>query len=268
MRFLVLFFFLTSSLFATPKVVVSIAPTKFLVQKIAGDEVRVEKFVPEGASPHSFEPTPKQLLEAAKGDIWFRIGEGFEGKALDVVKTKIVNLREGLSLISGPHCKCHPNDIYDPHIWLSVALLKAQAKTITKALSGLIPDSAFVFESNLAKLTNDLDELDSQIHSLLDTCPRKYILVTHPAFGYFCRDYGLTQLSIETDGKEPSPKQIADLLKKAKSEKIDRLILEPQHNSKGGLRMADELRVPVIWLDPYQENVIENMKNIAEAIAR
>ena len=262
------FLLLTLPALAAPKVIVSLAPTKYLVERIAGDKVIVEKFVPSGASPHSYEPTPRQLLDAASGVLWFRIGEGFEGRTLDVIKdkTKIVNLRDGLPLLSGPSCKCHPNDIYDPHIWLSIPLLKIQAQTITNALSGILPDSKPLFEANLAKLQEDLSTLDFELQGVMLKCPRKFILVTHPAFGYFCRDYGLTQLSIEVDGKEPTARQMTDLIQIARAQNIDRLILEPQHNTKGGFRVAAELNIPVIWLDPYQENVMENLKAIAKAI--
>lgn len=268
--FRTLFIFFLLPLFAVaapPKVIVTVAPTKFIVERIAGDKVIVEKFVPAGASPHSFEPTSRQLLEASKGVLWFRIGEGFEGRTLDVFKgkTKIINLRDGLPLICGKSCQCHPQDPHDPHIWLSTRLLKIQSKTIAQALSELLPDSKPLFESNLAELTAELDILDDEIKAMVAASPRKYILVTHPAFGYFCRDYGLTQLSIEFEGKEPTPRQMTDLLQLAREQKIDRIFLEPQHNTKGGLRIASELNIPTFWLDPYKENVLENLKTIAKA---
>lgn len=267
-RYLFIFLFFPYILVASPpKVIVTVAPTKFLVEKIAGNRVEVEKFVPAGASPHSFEPTSRQLLEASKGVLWFRIGEGFEGRTLDVFKgkTKLVNLRDGLPLISGQSCRCHPQDPHDPHIWLSTHLLKIQSKTITQALSDLLPESKSFFEENLTALVTELDILDNDIKAMVAKSPRQYILVTHPAFGYFCRDYGLVQLSIEVDGKEPTPRQMTDLIQLARTQKIDRLFLEPQHNAKGGIRIAQELNIQTYWLDPYKENVIENLKTIAKA---
>jgi zinc transport system substrate-binding protein len=252
---------------ANPKVIVTVAPSKFVVQKIAENTVDVEPFVPAGASPHSYEPTPRQLIDAASGIIWFRIGEGFEGRAIDVIKRrcKIVNLRDGLPLLKEKGCSCCHHDPYDPHIWLSIPLLKIQAKNIKNVLAEVFPEHAALYEKNLQAFLSELDQADDQIRTVIQNSKRRYILVTHPAFAYFCRDYGITQLSIEIDGKEPTAKQMTELLELARKEKIDRIFLEPQHNTKGGFRIAEELGVPVVWLDPYKENVLENLKTIANA---
>lgn len=263
-----IFFLLSTTLWADPlKVLVSVAPSKFLVEEIGKDKVSCEKFVPAGASPHSYEPTPKQLLEATKAHIWFQIGEGFEARSQSLAGSnmEIVNLREGLDLISSCCC-CH--DAYDPHIWLSVRLLKIQAKNITDSLSRHLPEEAPFFNANLALLNKKLDRADQEIKTLFEKSEKKSILVSHAAFGYFCRDYGIKQLSIEHEGKEPSPKQMTQLLLLAKQEKIACIFLEPQHSAKGGLRMAHELKIKTEWLDPYQENVLENLLTIAKAFSK
>lgn len=256
------------SLLAAPlNITVSVGPTKSLIEKIAGPLVTVNTFVPAGASPHSYEPTPKQLLQTAQTHIWFQIGEGFEGKALDALssKTEIVNLRDGLDLISSC-CSCH--DIHDPHFWLSPKLLHKQALHIHSVLSRHLPEHQAILDTHLATLLEELRLLDQEISTLLANAPSKTILVSHAAFGYFCRDYGLTQLSIEVDGKEPTVKQMTALLSLAKKEGIDRIFLEPQHSAKGGLRLASELGITVEWLDPYKADVIDNLRTIAKAFAQ
>lgn len=267
-RFLLLFISLTTTLSATPKIIVSVAPIKYLVESIAGPSFTVETFVPAGASPHSYEPTSRQILDLAKSVIWFRIGENFETKALKAMAThmKVVNLRQGLDLLSS--CCCHHHDPYDPHIWLSPKLLKQQAHLITETLIDYMPEAKEDFQNRLALLIDKIDALDTSIMALLNTKPNSTVLVTHPAFGYFCRDYGITQLSIEVDGKEPTPKQMTTLLLRAKEEKLKRVFLEPQHSVKGGLRLAQELNAEVIWLDPYNEKVIENLLHIAKVFAQ
>jgi zinc transport system substrate-binding protein len=264
-RLLFLLILFSSSLCASPKVIVSIAPTKFLVERIAGNLVTVEKFVPAGASPHSYEPTSRQLLSAAQGTIWFRIGEGFENKAIGVIasKMKVVNLRDGLNLLAS--CCCHRHDPYDPHIWLSPKLLKQQAVIIAQTLKEELPDHQAQIESNLNSLQAEIDAIDREIRLSLKEGANYTVLVTHPAFGYFCHDYGITQLSIEVEGKEPTPKQMTELLLLAKKQNIRKVFLEPQHSTKGGLRMATELGAEVIWLDPYKEEVLENLRDIAKA---
>lgn len=266
-RFLIPLLFL-SSLWANPiKVLVSVGPTKCLVEEIGKDLVSVEKFVPAGASPHSYEPSPKQLIEATKANIWFQIGEGFEFKSQSLCGSsmQVVNLRKDLDLISSC-CSCH--DSYDPHIWLSVKLLKVQARHITEVLCSHMPEKSAFFNHNLTVLINRLDSLDQEIKTIFEKSSKKSVLVSHPAFGYFCKDYGIKQLSIEHEGKEPSPKQMTRLLLLARAEKIDCIFLEPQHSAKGGLRLANELKIRTEWLDPYQENVLENLLTIAKAFSK
>lgn len=251
-----------------PKVVVSIAPTKYLVNRIAEGRVSVLTFVPQGASPHSYEPSARQLMEASTGVLWFCIGEGFEGKALEAVKgrAQVVKLYEGLDLIEEKGCCCLGN--HDPHIWLSPRLVKVQAGVIAQALCAHFPQHAPLFEENLHTLLTDLDALDSQLHALLDPCTERTILVSHSAFGYFCRDYGFKQLSIEHNGKEPTTRYLNCVLEAARKEGINKVIIEPQHSTKAALRLASELKVVTIPLDPYKEDLMENLKTIAKAFVQ
>ncbi len=250
---------------AAPKVLVSVAPQKFLVETIAKNHVEVVVLVPSGASPHSYEPSMRQMMEAFEGKIWFRIGEGFETRAQSVLSTQmdIVDQREGVHLLP---CGCHhqDRDAHDSHIWLSPNALKIQAQTITKALSRHFPDLTSFFEKNCSLLCHELDALDEEIRSLVASCQCRTVLVSHPAFGYFCRDYGFVQLSIEIEGKEPTPKQVTLLLQEARKAGIHRVYVQPQYNQKGAVRVAQELHATLETIDPYQEDVIASLRKIAQ----
>lgn len=261
--FLLSFIFLPYSLQAELKILVSIAPQKYLVERIAEDKVSVSVIVPQGANPHSYEPTPKQMVAAKEGHLWFRIGESFELRlAPTLKKCKIYDQREGIDLIQFNCGCCHDLNAYDSHIWLSPRLLKIEAQQITQALCSELPEHASLFEANLARLCNDLEALDTEFKSY--SFPAA-VLVSHPAFGYFCRDYGLEQISIEMEGKEPTPYYLTQLLNRANTEKFKTVFLQKQYNVKGGKRVADEIGASILFVDPYAENVIENLKFIAKA---
>ena len=270
LRNLLLVFFLSSSLFAKMDVLVSIAPTRYLVDRISGGEVKTEILVPTGASPHSYEPTAKQILDATSAKIWFRIGEGFETSALKVMPKEmvVVDLRENLPLLLMP-CKNNCcKSYYDPHIWLSPRLLKMEASVIETALSNAFPAHSSLFKENLASLLNDLDKLDQEIFTHFQSHPLSSILVAHPSFGYFCHDYHINQFSIEADGKEPTPLYLSSLLNEAKKNQIDLVVISPQYDRKGALLLAKELKAEIVSLDPYKENVLENLKAITHALSR
>jgi ABC-type Zn uptake system ZnuABC Zn-binding protein ZnuA len=71
-----------------PTILVSVAPYKLFVEKIAGDTIDVNLMVPAGASAHTYEPTPRQMIAAGKAVAWFTIGESFEGRAIPALKAR------------------------------------------------------------------------------------------------------------------------------------------------------------------------------------
>lgn len=262
-------------------VLVSVAPHKFFVEKIAGDTVTVELMVPAGASSHTFEPTPKQMLNATHADLWFQIGEGFEPRASRALMShnsgmQLVDLRKGLDLITDSDCSqghCHHcadhvhADCVDPHFWLSARQAKIQAKTIAEALSRRYPQNSDLYAQNLKAFVQQLDSLDSEITTLLAPLKNRTVMVSHPAYAYFCRDYNLKQLSIEFEGKDPSPQQLTKILTQARKENIKTIFIQMQYNNKGARLIANEIGAKVVTLDPYAEQYIETMRDIARHFA-
>lgn len=267
----ILFTFL-ASLFcyahAELRVLVSITPQKFLVERVGGNEVKVEVLVPPGANSHSYEPSARQVINAQSAHAWFRLGESFESRLLPSLRSKmfVVDQRDGLELLSGG-CKCSQKEGFDPHIWLSPRLLKSQVVQIRDTLCTLAPTSMPLFEANARQLMFELDQLDADCAALAAQSAQKLILVSHPSFGYFCHDYGYTQLSIEMEGKDPTPRYIADLITLARAHDIQKIFLQKQFSPKGGEIIAKQLTAKQIYLDPYAENVLENLRLIAHLFA-
>lgn len=248
-------------------VLVTIAPHKDLTQRIGGDKVEVVLLVPSGASPHSYEPTLKEILKVRNCKLWLRVGEGCETKALQALSkdVEIIDLRSQLELIghSCGHCK----DSADPHIWLSPKALKIQAEQITAALCRQMPEESDFFAKRLESLIRELALLDTEIGQLLKSSESRTVVVSHPAFGYLCRDYGLKQLSIEIDGKEPTIRQMNTLFVEVKKLPPTHIFISPQYNSKGAAILADELGASLVSLDPYAEDVLANIRTIATAFS-
>ncbi len=260
---------------AKPLLLVSIAPYRFLTGQIAGGDFEIQSVVPAAANPHSFEPTARQVSELSRGLVWFRIGEPFEGKIIPILKGRnpklaIADLREGIALIEEQHvlgCRqCSMNHL-DRHIWLSPKLAGQQAIMIEKALSNQFPKQTALFQRNLARLLQDLQALDREIQEILKPVAKRLILVSHPAFGYFCKEYNFEQLSIEYEGKDPRPKHLEEILKKAVSESMEVALALPQYNNKGAQLIAEKLHVPIHWIDPYSTDYFEMMRKLAHLIA-
>lgn len=257
-------------------VLVSVAPHKFFVEKIAGSTVQVGLMVPAGASAHTYEPTPKQMLQATKADIWFYVGEGFEPKvrlALGSYNShmQFVDLRQNLDLITFDHehpgCAHHHEGCYDLHYWLSPNQAKIQAKTISDALIKLYPKNQQLYKENLTKFQKELDQLDQEIRTYMSKPHNPLIMVSHPAYAYFCRDYDCQQLSIEFEGKDPTPQQLTKIINMARLHHIKKIFVQVQYSSKGAKLIADHIGAQVINLDPYSEQYYESLRAIAKAFS-
>jgi zinc transport system substrate-binding protein len=259
-------------------VLVSIAPYTYFVNKISGGTLPVQTLVPLNSDPHIFEPTPKQIADISTSTIWFCIGEPFENKILKTLKERsphlrIVDLSEGLSLIDeeghehSSHC-CHNDEGKDRHIWLSPKLAMGQAKRIAEVMTQLYPEKKELFAQGLRQFLVELEELDREITALLSPCKGEAILVSHPAFGYFCKDYGLVQLSIESEGKDPLPRHITNTLLMAREHHVRSVFLQNQHNNKGATFIAKELQIPLFTVDPYSPDLVHNMRSVAHLIAK
>lgn len=261
----------------TKFVIVSIAPYKYFVEAIAGDTIKVGLLVPADTSFHNYEPTPRQVLETGRADIWFRIGESFEGRAIQALQShhprlKIVDLRNNVDLITVGHTHddmhscCHA-DGADLHIWLSVRQAKIQAKDIAKVLSEVYPENKELYQTRLDKLLKELDALDLEITETLKPLKNRTIMVAHPAYAYFARDYQLSQLPIEFEGKDPTPKQLQRILDQARAAHIKTIFIQRQYGTKGPYIIAKELGTNVVELNPYSGDYFVTMRTIAQRIA-
>lgn len=258
-----------------PVVLVSVAPHKFFVEKIAKDAVEVYLMVPAGASSHTYEPTPKQILTASKGKIWFRIGEPFEERAIQALTShhpslKIVDLRKHVDLIVHGGCShrsCCQGGI-DLHFWLSARQAIIQSQTITDALCETFPEKADFFRNNLTLFTSELKELDATIKAILAPISNRKVFVSHPAYAYFCRDYSFEQYSIEVEGKDVSPREMTRLLGLAKDWHIRTIFVQMQYNNKAAKLFGEAIGANLVTLNPYSEQYMASMLEIAHAFSK
>ena len=252
-------------------VVVGISPHKFLVDQIGGDNVAVSTLVSPGQSSHTFEPTPRQTAELAKAQFFFRTGEPFEeGLIRKIVSSfpnvAVVDMRNGIVLREHGHAHDGAESHGDPHIYLSPILLKIQAHTVFDCLSRLLPNKQIELTTNRDRLFSQLDSLDSAIRTILAPYNGDTILVYHSAFGYFADDYGLVQLAVESEGKEPGAKDLGELIELAQRLHVRTIFVQPQYSAKSAETLAEAIGARVQNLDPLREDVIQNLREIALAL--
>ncbi len=255
---------------------VSILPLRSLIYGIVGDDFPIEVLVPAGASPETFEPTPRQFATLNRAQMIFNVGLiDFETTLLGKLENqrRIINLNEGIELIAGScsHASAtdggahhHAHGI-DPHIWMSPKALRRMAANAYKAIHKVYPDSS-KYERNYRQLDARLSELDVRTARLIDKSGVRLFIIYHPALTYYARDYGLQQVAIETDGKEPSACHLARLIQQAKEHRIHKLFYQSQFPASTVEVIADDIGAESVRIDPLREDVISNIDEITRSI--
>lgn len=260
----------------TVRTFVSIAPQKYFVQKIGGERVSVSALVPEGADPHTYEPRPKQMAELSRSAVYFAIGIDLEKVWLKRIggtnpKKLIMHTEEGIEKIAMKNSRHgraaagydHGAESRDPHIWLSPALVKIQAGQILKALIIVDPQNQQIYKDGYAAFLKEIEALDAELKLLLAGFKNKQFVVFHPSWGYFARDYGLDQVPIEIEGKDPKPSQLRDLISHARERGIKVVFVQPQFSAKSAAMVAREIEGQVIYVNPLAENWADNLRDVA-----
>lgn len=268
-------------------VFVSIAPQKYFVEKIGGDLVDVSVMVKPGASPATYEPTPGQMSALADADGYFAIGVPFEDTWLErfiaanpQMEIVYTNRRiHQMPMATHEHQfdpkqkEMHPREAHwslDPHIWLSPELVRKQALNIYKGLTLIDPKHEDIYSNNMFAFLREIDNLDDEIKKILAPLPqsKRAFIVFHPSWGYFAKEYNLNQIPIEAEGKEPGPKQVAQIVKYGRDRDIKVVFVQPQFSTKSAKVIASEMDAKVVPLDPLAENWAANLLEAAKAFRR
>lgn len=253
---------------------VSILPLRSLVQGIVGDDFDIEVLVPPGASPETFEPTPRQFVGLNKARMVFNVGLiDFETMLLAKVEdqAKVVDLSRGIELITGTcshgsHGHTHTYGI-DPHVWTSPRALQKMAENAYEAIREAYPDSV-KYETNYRLLQQELKALDERTAARIAASDVEYFIIYHPALTYYARDYGLRQIAIEADGKEPSAKQLTQLIRQAREDGVRRILYQSQFPASAVEVIARDIDAEYAEVDPLREDVIANIEEITGIITR
>ncbi|MBZ4683725.1 MAG: transporter substrate-binding protein [Fusobacteriales bacterium] len=253
----------------------SILPQKYFVEKIGGEKISVNSIVKEGMNPETFEPTTRDIINLSKSKMYFTIGLEFERKFINKLTKNIKNLKivdmskdikkrkfEDEDEHHDEEHNEHHHGIEDPHIWMSPILVKQEVKYIYDALVEIDSKNKEYYYNNYIKFLNELDELNNFIKSKLDKYNGKVILVYHPSFGYFTDEYGLIQKSIEIEGKEPTSRELFNIINQAKKYKINTIFTQPEFSLKSAKIIANAINGRMEIINPLEYDYINNLKNI------
>ncbi|MGE6857921.1 zinc ABC transporter substrate-binding protein [Bacillus sp. FSL K6-2841] len=262
----------------------TIFPIQDFTEKIGGSHVHAQSVYPANADAHSFEPSSKTMVEMAEGDAFIYSGTGAEAFADKTASTlkdqgvKTVKAAEGIKLLSTKEEHSHEegedhdheeedhdghdHGDKDPHAWLDPVYAQQMAKNIKDTLVSLDPDHKDEYTKNYEKLKKDLQSLDQEFNTTLSKAKHKEILVSHAAYGYWEKRYGIEQISVLglSASEEPSQKQLESIVEKAEKHHIQYVIFENNVSSK----VSDTIRSEI----GAKSLTLKNLESITEDDAK
>lgn len=251
-----------------PTVTVTIEPLRYFTEQIAGDKFNVVTMVPKGSSPETYEPTAQQMVDLANSELYIKVGNlGFErtwGKRLQANAQHliVIDTSEGIHReVSG-----HRGET-DPHTWLSPANALVIAQNIYKALALVDKKDSLYFKARLDRLSRSVMDIDIDIDKKLKSLPTRSFLIYHPALTYFAQDYKLTQIAIEEDGREPSAASLADVIDRARRDKVGIMLLQKEYNNRNTRIVTDATKADIREIDPLNYRWDMEMEHIAKTLA-
>jgi zinc transport system substrate-binding protein len=256
-----------------PVATVSILPQQYWVQRLAGDFLEVQVMVPPGTDSHTYEPTPADIKKLARSDLYFRIGYiDFEKSWMQRFtainqRMRVVNLPGALPLIASSSHEGEDGGV-DPHIWLSPRVVNLILADIASELEQHYPDHREQIRANLRAFLQEVDSLDQRMNEMLKGIAGDTVLIYHPALAYMARDYGFVQVSIEEEGKNPSPAHLKEVVDIARRNAIRNILVQQQIDPGFASGIAREVGGEVILIDPYSPDWMNNMNDIAHALLK
>ncbi len=268
---------------------VSIPPQAWFLERLGGQLVEVKVLAPPGASPHTFEPTPRQVAALGLAQVYFSLGLPFEQKMLPRARAaspglKVVDTAKGVALRRlsdeeeefeeaghnkdgnrhGGEAGGHGEP--DPHFWLSPAQAQIMAANLARGLEEADPVHAGAYAANLGRLVEVIKALDRRLAEVLAPHKGGEFLVYHPAFGYLGEAYGLRQVPVEIGGKEPGPRRLARLIDLARARGVKVVFVQPQFPAASARRLAEAIGGAVVPLDPLARDWAANLEGMARAL--
>jgi zinc transport system substrate-binding protein len=285
----------------TLTVYTTIYPLEDFTQKIGGEFVEVQSIYPPNVDAHSFEPSPKDMVTLANSDLFIYTGVGIEGfaeKASETLKkenVQIVKAAEGIELIettddhhhedgdsdsehhedenghseeeehaeSAVHEeKGHDHGDLDPHVWLDPILSIDLANNIKNSLIELMPEHATEFETNFKQLKKELEKLDQEFKTTIESSKTKNLLVSHAAYGYWEKRYGIETIAITglSPTQEPTQKELQAIIEESTEHNIHYVIFEQNVSPKIAKIIQEEIGAKPLTLHNLEAITDENIK--------
>jgi len=255
-------------------VVTTIYPLYYFAEQIGGEQAHVTNLIAAGVEPHDWTPKSRDLTNASNAQLFIYNGAGLESWLNDFMPAiesggdvRTVEASAGIALLDGEgeeeghdhgeeaegHSHEHDSDI-DPHTWVSPRSALTMAANIKDAYIAVDPAHQADYEARYEKLNDRLKQLDAKFTEGLSPFAGRDIVVSHQAFGYLCRDYGLNQIAIMglSPEAEPRAQDLLEISDYVKSHGIKTIFFEELVSDRLAKTLANEADIDTMVLNPLE----------------
>lgn len=258
-----------------PILSVSLLPQKYFLKHIVGDLAEVHVLVPYGNNPEYYDPTPRNIAKLQDSRGYFAIGTlPFEQQWINALpdSVAVINLAERLphDLIHGHEEGHEHTHIHgDPHYWTSLQGGKAMAEAILAATIEIFPEKEAELRANYeSHLTPKFGEVEALAHEVFEESDSCAFVIYHPSLSLFASEWGLTQLVIEENGLEPTPRHLVQLLETAKAMDTRAVLIQEEFDAKNAENIARQLGITPLTIQPLAEDWTAEMKRLIEVFRK
>lgn len=249
-------------------ITVTIEPLRYFAEQLVGDRAEVTTLVPKGSSPETYEPTAQQMVALGNSMMFIKVGDlGFErtwvaklGDLADGIE--IVDTSEGIATVESTS-----RGVTDQHTWMSCANALVIVKNIYNSLRKADPENASFYEGRYNALMEKIEKLNAELTESLNTVEGSSFIIYHPALTYFAKEYGLHQLAVEEDGREPSAASLAKVIDEAKAEGVRLMLVQQEFDRRNAEIVAKALNIGMTTINPLSYEWEKEMRDIGRIIA-
>ncbi|MCP3029819.1 ZinT/AdcA family metal-binding protein [Halobacillus sp. A1] len=275
------------------KLFTTVYPLQFFAEQIAGDQASVESILPPGSDPHTYEPTTKEMVEIAEADAFIYNGAGLEpyadkiSESIESDDITILEASKGIDLEEhahdhegeeGSHEDEHDHEAdekshddhaghnhgdQDPHVWLDPVRSVQMAEHIKDTLVELNPEQEEAFNKNFEELKGNLESLDQEFHTQLESLPENKIIVSHAAYGYWEKAYGIEQIALSglSPTNEPSQKEVQNIIETSEKHGLKHVFFEQNVTPKVAEVVRKEIDAETLRIHNLSVLTEEDIKN-------
>lgn len=258
------------------RVAVSVPPQAYFVERIGGSRVDVQVMIPPGYSHAEYPLTPGKVEVLSRARLYVKVGHPafeFERDQIDPALAslpgiRVVDMSRGMRFLDDETGEGHGHghEGGDPHVWVAPGTVAVAARNIAAALEEADPAHAAEYRANLRAFEADVAALDREIRARLAGRQGAEFMVYHPTWGYFAHEYGLRQVAIEAEGKEPSAARLIKLIDHARRDRVRVVFVQAGFPRKSAQVIADAVGARVLVADPQERDWLANLRRVTREL--